>query len=316
MKILPILLKREFWEHRKTFFYLPLIILLLSVIFLIAAVFTLQIAGEGIIISGSIQINEGGPEQRTETNEYSNMPINALFGDQLTQFAALEPKQREAVLNTAYLLMATPLVSVLWVVVFMYFLTCLYDDRKDRSILFWKSMPVSDAMTVISKLLTGLLLVPGIYLVVMMILQLILLLTSLMAAVGSSIDIWATLIAPAQIVTRWIQMTAFFLFVAIWCLPIFAWVLFISSWARSVPLAWVIGIPFVLVIIEWLALRGELLREFIAQHAFPGGFFSRLSGGIGELYQQLLSLEVLLSLVLSALLLYGAIYFRGKADEL
>ena len=233
MKILPILLKREFWEHRKTFFYLPLIILVLSVIFLIAAVFTLQIAGEGIIISGSIQINEGGPEQRTETNEYSNMPINALFGDQLTQFAALEPKQREAVLNTAYLLMATPLVSVLWVVVFMYFLTCLYDDRKDRSILFWKSMPVSDAMTVISKLLTGLLLVPGIYLVVMMILQLILLLTSLMAAVGSSIDIWATLIAPAQIVTRWIQMTAFFLFVAIWCLPIFAWVLFVSSWARS-----------------------------------------------------------------------------------
>jgi ABC-2 type transport system permease protein len=316
MKILPILLKREFWEHRKTFFYLPLIILVLSVIFLIAAVFTLQIAGEGIIISGSIQINEGGPEQRTETNEYSNMPINALFGDQLTQFAALEPKQREALLNTAYLLMATPLVSVLWVVVFMYFLTCLYDDRKDRSILFWKSMPVSDAMTVISKLLTGLLLVPGIYLVVMMILQLILLLTSLMAAVGSSIDIWATLIAPAQIVTRWIQMTAFFLFVAIWCLPIFAWVLFVSSWARSVPLAWVIGIPFVLVIIEWLALRGELLPEFIAQHAFPGGFFSRLSGGIGELYQQLLSLEVLLSLVLSALLLYGAIYFRGKADEL
>ena len=77
-----------------------------------------------------------------------------------------------------------------------------------------------------------------------------------------------------------------------------------------------IGIPFVLVIIEWLALRGELLREFIAQHAFQGGFFSRLSGGIGELYQQLLSLEVLLSLVLSALLLYGAIYFRGKADEL
>ena len=121
MKILPILLKREFWEHRKTFFYLPLIILVLSVIFLIAAVFTLQIAGEGIIISGSIQINEGGPEQRTETNEYSNMPINALFGDQLTQFAALEPKQREAVLNTAYLLMANPLVSVLWVVVSMYF---------------------------------------------------------------------------------------------------------------------------------------------------------------------------------------------------
>ena len=156
MNMLAILLKREFWEHRKTFFYLPLIILALLTFFLIAVVGSVQIAGSDIIVSGSVQINEEGLHHRSETNEYSNMPVNALFGEQISQFALLAEDQRERMLNSAYLLIATPLVPVLWVVVFMYFLTCLYDERKDRSILFWKSMPVSDAMTVIAKLLTGL----------------------------------------------------------------------------------------------------------------------------------------------------------------
>jgi len=43
---------------------------------------------------------------------------------------------------------------------------------------------------------------------------------------------------------------------------------------------------------------------------------SRLAGGVGDMFQQLLSVEFLVSLVLAVLLLYGAVYFRGKADEL
>ena len=316
MNMLAILLKREFWEHRKTFFYLPLIILALLTFFLIAVVGSVQIAGSDIIVSGSVQINEEGLHHRSETNEYSNMPVNALFGEQISQFALLAEDQRERMLNSAYLLIATPLVPVLWVVVFMYFLTCLYDERKDRSILFWKSMPVSDAMTVIAKLLTGLVVVPAIYFMAMMLLQLILFLTTVVGALGYSVDTWQTFVAPAHIMTRWLQMTAFLLFLASWCLPFFAWIIFVSSWARSVPLAWVIGIPIVLVMLEALFTQGEWVRAFIKEHSFPGGLITRLSGGVSDMFQQLLSIEFLVSLVLAALLLYGAVYFRGKADEL
>ena len=316
MNMLPILLKREFWEHRKTFFYLPLIILVLSAFFLIAVVGSVQIAGGDIIVSGSVQMNEEGLHHRSETNEYSNMPVNALFGEQVSQFALLAEDQRERMLNSAYLLIATPLVPVLWVVVFMYFLTCLYDERKDRSILFWKSMPVSDAMTVIAKLMTGLVVVPAIYFMAMMLLQLILFLTTVVVALGYSVDTWQTFVVPANIMTRWLQMTAFFVFVASWCLPFFAWLIFVSSWARSVPLAWVIGIPILLVMLEALFTQGEWLRVFIKEHSFPGGLISRLAGGVGDMFQQLLSVEFLVSLVLAALLLNGAVYFRGKADEL
>ena len=316
MNMLPILLKREFWEHRKTFFYLPLIILVLSAFFLIAVVGSVQIAGGDIIVSGSVQMNEEGLHHRSETNEYSNMPVNALFGEQVSQFALLAEDQRERMLNSAYLLIATPLVPVLWVVVFMYFLTCLYDERKDRSILFWKSMPVSDAMTVIAKLMTGLVVVPAIYFMAMMLLQLILFLTTVVVALGYSVDTWQTFVVPANIMTRWLQMTAFFVFVASWCLPFFAWLIFVSSWARSVPLAWVIGIPILLVMLVALFTQGEWLRVFIKEHSFPGGLISRLAGGVGDMFQQLLSVEFLVSLVLAVLLLYGAVYFRGKADEL
>ena len=316
MNMLPILLKREFWEHRKTFFYLPLIILVLLTFFLIAAVGLVQIAGSDMIVSGSIQMNEEGLHHRSETNEYSNVPVNALFGEQVSQFALLPDEQRERMLNSVYLLIATPLVPVLWVVVFMYFLTCLYDERKDRSILFWKSMPVSDAMTVIAKLLTGLVVVPAIYFMAMMALQLILFLTTVVVALGYSVDTWQTFVAPAHIITRWLQMTAFFVFVACWCLPFFAWIVFVSSWARSIPLVWVIGIPIVLVMLEALFTQGEWVRVFIKEHSFPGGLISRLSGGVSDMFQQFLSIEFLVSLVLAALLVYGAIYFRGKADEL
>lgn len=177
-------------------------------------------------------------------------------------------------------------------------------------------MPVSDAMTVIAKLLTGLVVVPAIYFMAMMLLQLILFLTTVVVALGYSVDTWQTFVAPAHIMTRWLQMTAFFLFLASWCLPFFAWIIFVSSWARSVPLAWVIGIPIVLVMLEALFTQGEWVRAFIKEHSFPGGLITRLSGGVSDMFQQLLSIEFLVSLVLAALLLYGAVYFRGKADEL
>ena len=68
--------------------------------------------------------------------------------------------------------LAAPLLCILWLVVFFYLLGALYEERRDRSILFWKSMPVSDVMTVASKLVTALLVVPLVYLVGIATLQL------------------------------------------------------------------------------------------------------------------------------------------------
>jgi ABC-2 type transport system permease protein len=317
MKILTTLLKREFGEHRKTFLYLPLMIMALCTFFLVAGISSLQIFGADLIVEGHVEMSE--TTARTDNREvydYSSAPLESLFGDQLAQFGLLTLADKEKVLDVAYLTFISPLAPVLWVVIFMYFLLCLYDDRKDRSILFWKSMPVSDTMTVVSKLLTGLVVLPIIFFAAMLVLQLILLVASVLFALGYPIDVWEALVAPAHLVGRWFSMAAFLAFVTLWCLPFFAWVILVSSWAKSLPLAWVIGVPVVVVIFEQVFFGSDLVTGYIGRHVFPGGMMSRLAEGVTSVYASLMNVEFLVSLVLAAVMLSGAVYFRSKADEL
>ena len=316
MNVLIILLRREYWQHRKTFLVLPLVIAALCAFFLLAGLGTAQVIGDKISIDATIETHiQDGSQSERSSQEYSMAPGPMLFSDQLQRFAELPLGQRETALNTLYLSFVAPLLLVLWLVVFMYFLTCLYDERKDRSMLFWKSMPVSDAMTVVAKLLTGLVLVPAIYFVLMMALQVFLLLVSVVAATGLELNLWDTLVAPAHLLQRWGQMLVFMLFVALWCLPFFAWLILVSAWARSVPLVWVIGVPVVLVMAEQLFTDSDLVGSFIGDHSFPGDLTDRLAAGVGPLLANLASLEFLVSLVLAGSMLAAAVYFRSRADD-
>jgi ABC-2 type transport system permease protein len=317
MKTLMTLLKREFWEHKKTFFYLPLVIMALSTFFLIAGIGSLQILGDDLMVGGHVEINSRTADtDDQQVYERSSTPLDVIFGEKLAEFELLSSADKENALNIAYLSFISPLATVLWAVIFMYFLTCLYDDRKDRSILFWKSMPVSDTMTVVSKLLTGLVVLPVIFFVAMLVLQVILMLASVLFATGYGIDVWQTLIAPANLIGRWFSMAAFLVFLALWCLPLFAWVMLVSSWAKSVPLAWVVGIPVVVVIFEQVFFRSDMVTGYIGRHVFPGGMMSRLAEGVTGVYSSLMNVEFLVSLVLATVMLAGAVYFRSKADEL
>src|SRR3954464_10577776 len=116
------LIRREFWEHRM----LVIAPLALCVIYLVLC----ALAGTGV----STNLRSFGPETPTATGFLIVMH---------TVFTIL-----------LYLLMA--------VVAFFYLCDCLYSERKDRSILFWKSLPVSDTMTVLSKLLVALICIPAV----------------------------------------------------------------------------------------------------------------------------------------------------------
>jgi len=135
-------------------------------------------------------------------------------------------------------------------------------------------------------------------------------------ALGYPIDAWDALVAPANLVGRWFSMAAFLIFLTLWCLPFFAWVILVSSWAKSVPLAWVIGVPVVVGVFERVFFRSDMVAGYISRHVFPGGMMARLAEGVTSVYGSLMNLEFLLSLVLAAVMLSGAVYFRSKADEL
>ncbi|GAB2502269.1 ABC transporter permease [Pseudoxanthomonas sangjuensis] len=134
---------------------------------------------------------------------------------------------------------------VLTFVVFFYTLGALFDERKDRSVLFWKSMPVSDAATVLSKLAWALLLAPLLAILLGAVLGLVL---WLIAALGIAISglgmVGFTAMFTDAHVFRLIGsgIAALPVYVA-WALPTVGWLLFVSSWARSKPFLWAVLVP-------------------------------------------------------------------------
>ena len=116
-----------------------------------------------------------------------------------------------------------------------YLLDCLHADRKDRSILFWKSLPISDAATVLTKLLVGLLIIPLVYFAIadltVFVMSLIFgLRTGLWAASG----LWHP--------SLWLQTQGFWLYtiltLAAWYLPVAGWLMLISAWATRAVILW------------------------------------------------------------------------------
>ena len=116
-----------------------------------------------------------------------------------------------------------------------YLLDCLYADRKDRSILFWKSLPISDTSTVLAKLFTGLLAIPLVYFVAADV-------ATLLVAFIVSVRTRGTFGSALWEADLWLQLQALWLYLiistAIWYLPFAAYLLVISAWAKRAVVLW------------------------------------------------------------------------------
>ena len=151
----------------------------------------------------------------------------------LTMVGMTKPGQVSAlpyVIAPSFVLLAMFLV---WV---YYSLEALYGERRDRSILFWKSLPVSDLTTVLSKASIPLLVLPAVTFVITASLQLALWLahktTGLMVGVPwSSPEPFPLLRTCGMLLYGLAVMT-------LWRAPVYAWVLLVSAWARRAPLVW------------------------------------------------------------------------------
>jgi ABC-2 type transport system permease protein len=199
---------------------------------------------------------------------------------------------------------------------FFYLLYSLYDDRRDRSILFWKSMPVSDAMTVISKLVTGLWLVPLIYFLGVAILQLAAMGILSVVTFGTEISMWDTVWVPASIFSNWIRYLSALMFYSLWALPFFGWLIVVSAYAKSVPLVWVVGVPLALAIVEMVVADESLLANWMWDHIVPISFLNQEESVTDNMWSLLLSLQMISAVAMGGVLIFIAIWLRGKADEI
>jgi len=129
----------------------------------------------------------------------------------------------------------------------------LHGERRDRSILFWKSLPVSDLITVASKMAVPMLVTPVVVLAAVVGAHLIMLAVStvVVAASGQSPSaLWAHL----PILRTWGMILQGLPVITLWYAPLYAWLILVSAWAKRAPFLWAVAAPLALALVEKLAL--------------------------------------------------------------
>jgi len=156
------------------------------------------------------------------------------------------------------------------VIVSFYLLDCLIAERRDRSILFFKSLPVSDLTTVLSKVVTALLVAPGLAVAALIATQLgVLLLASIALAAGDGgiAPLWD----PLRLLSVWVFGVYTVLALGLWYAPFLTFLLAVSAWARRAPLLWASS-PLALMIVEVVLTGRSRLAALVA--AYLNGFWT------------------------------------------
>ena len=252
------LLKREYWENRGGFLWAPLIT---GAVFILLALMGLAIVETAMRRSG----------------ENTHFNFN---GVEMSHANGAEREQGAAVVNAvAYLPVKCVLVTLAFVV-FFYCLGALFDDRKDRSILFWKSLPISDSATVLSKVVTATIMAPLLANVIGLLLMLVSMIigSAWLAYHGGPVAMIWNFASPLHLVGYVIGALPVY---AAWSLPTIGWLLMVSAWARGKPFLWAVMLPvFSGVIVSWFGLMQlfDLRTSWFWQHVVSRLLLSAVPG--------------------------------------
>ena len=315
MNRLPALVKREFWENKGAFRTTPLVIGGLH----LAAMLMFFITFSHF------------------DHEFQSLKELVRFVSQ--QDAGL----RSEILYVANLHSSSIFSMVLGFVVFFYLLGSLYDDRKDRSILFWKSLPASDTLTIGSKLLAAMFLAPLVFWVVYVITHIVIMLLFAVVVLSLGENPWTLFLSLGSPFKAWSLVLASYFAQAIWALPLYGWLMLVSSFAPRVPLLFAILPPVIVGVLElwidfirtftlsdnlfglfgrWFANSPSIVAGDIHEH---GGYSAALGipvtsdfdheVTIANMLDRLFSTDMLIGLAIAAVFLGATLWLRKRATE-
>jgi ABC-2 type transport system permease protein len=193
------------------------------------------------------------------------------LADNRREALALEPAKRVVAIALPYDIAAMVIIVTGLIVAAFYCLGALHNERRDRSILFWKSLPVSDLTTVLAKAAMPILVLPAIVFAVVVAVHLIMLALSSAILMAGGVDPGTTF-ASLPVLRMWLVALWAVIVLALWYAPIWAWLMVISAWARRAPFLWAVLPPLALMVIEKIAfdsgnfasLVGYRLNGFVA----------------------------------------------------
>ena len=151
----------------------------------------------------------------------------------------LDPAHQRAAIEQPYDLAAMMMIFIVFIVGVFYCLDALYGERRDRSILFWKSLPASDLTTVLSKATIPLVVLPVIAFVITVCVQVIMVLetsANLLLHGMSPATTWA----HVPLFQNWLVLLYGLVALALWHAPIYGWLLLVSGWARRATFLWAV----------------------------------------------------------------------------
>src|SRR5947199_6674092 len=150
----------------------------------------------------------------------------------------LDPARRRAAIELPYDIVAVMLIFTAFIIGVFYCLDALHGERRERSILFWKSLPVSDLTTVLSKVSVPLVVLPLVSFAIIVVTQFIMLLISTAALLPSGLatTTWANFNLFQQSVVLLYGLIA----IALWHAPIYGWALLVSGWVRRATFLWAV----------------------------------------------------------------------------
>ena len=219
------LLQREYWEHRGAFLKTPLIIGIVTIVVLLLGYFTTE-RFDQVMNSG-------------QAIELGGQTLQNVDRDTITSFLDI------FMLSTGYLYHL-----VLFIILFFFLLGSLYDDRKDGSILFWKSLPVSDTQTVFSKLVTATVVVPLIFTACLIISHLAFFAVLSLLLLFNGVNPFTLLWANVDFVNNWGAFMIGCFVQAIWALPVYGWLMLASAYSKRRPFLLAVFSP-ILIAFVW-----------------------------------------------------------------
>ena len=226
------LIRREIWEHRSIYVTPVAIAVIVSL----------------VSLAGMVTVSAFDKEVNMALFGASNIAGDAERGAALTVFF----------LGTSWVFL-----FALAILMTFYTLDCLYAERKDKSILFWRSLPVTDAETVVSKLLTAIVVLPLVTvgaIIVTHLVNLVITTVWVMIRGGNAAHlIWGSV----PLFDNWAAALIVTLASAIWLSPFIGWFLFVSAFTKRSPLLMAFMPLIIIPIIEWIFFRSKLFASAV-----------------------------------------------------
>jgi len=233
------LIKREVWEHRSVWITPAAVAFVLTFI-AVAAVVMISAFGEAI-------------------NPEIERIADATLPDQI----------RRAALAVLLLTNTSVFMFAMWFVMIFYCLDALYAERKDKSILFWRSLPITDTETVVSKLLTVAIAIPVATMAGVIISHLLNLIIMSIWLSTQGVNPFRFIWGAVPLFDTWAAVFIFLLAIPVWMSPLLGWLIFISAWAKRGPLLRAVMPIAILPFLEYIIFKSWHLGLAIVKRLGP-----------------------------------------------